>query len=75
MTNELLAVDVATIKTIVERMDRELLGNGQPGRVQRLEARVSDIEKFEFQAKGVIATLGIFTTAVGAFLSKHLLSK
>ncbi len=75
MTDEQIAVMLNTMKTTLDRIDHELLGNGQPGRVAKIETRLTDIEQFEFQAKGVIAGLGVVITAVGAFVAKHIFGK
>lgn len=72
MTDEQVAIDIATIKATLESMNRELIGNGQPGRIGKLETRMALVEDFEAKAKGVIAFLAFVITAVGTFLGKHL---
>ena len=75
MTNEQIAIDIAKIQTTLDRMERDLMGNGQPGRIARLETRMALVEDFESKAKGVIAIVSLGTTAIGGFLAKHLFGK
>ena len=44
MRNSFLAL-LAQLKTGLEHLEHELLGNGQPGRIQRIEARLGDVEQ------------------------------
>jgi len=43
ITLEQLHEDLVRMSTVLERLDRELLGDGQPGRVQILEAKTADL--------------------------------
>lgn len=52
--------DLSELKTQM----KQLLGNGQPGRVQQLEARVAQHERFVQRAGGVGAGLAALLTMV-----------
>jgi hypothetical protein len=52
--------DLATLKTEMKL----LLGNGQPGRVARLESRVEQHERVVQRMNGVGALLGVVLTLV-----------
>jgi hypothetical protein len=52
--------DLSELKTQM----RQLLGNGQPGRVQQLEARVEQHERFVQRAGGIGAALAALLTMV-----------
>lgn len=63
---------LATIETIVTRLETRLLGNGQPGELDRLHSRANDldtrldsVEKTEARAKGafwsISALIGMLT--------------
>lgn len=75
MTNEQIASDLSAIKTTLERMDKEMFGNGQPGRFQKIEIRLSDVEDFEAKAKGAGVVVGGLFTTLGAVLWRHLAGK
>jgi len=50
---------LAAIEAIVLRMEQRLLGNGQPGVIDKLERRVTRLESWFWRAAGAIA-LGVF---------------
>lgn len=62
-----IRADLAAIRTGLEDLKRELLGNGQPGRIQRIESRLEPLERFSQQVgTGIrIAAWAIGLIAVG----------
>lgn len=69
-----LAVEVAEIRTIVERLDRELLGEGSGGRMAAHELRLGKLERWRSWIAGGLATvatlLGGAVTLAAAVLSR-----
>lgn len=69
-----LDVEVAEIRTIVERMDRELLGNERPGRCAEHGKRISRLERWRSWMTGALAAIGLMATtatALGAAMISH----
>jgi hypothetical protein len=50
---------LAAIEAIVLRMEQRLLGNGQPGIIDKLERRVTRLESWFWRAAGAIG-LAVF---------------
>jgi hypothetical protein len=50
---------LATIEVIVSRMEQRLLGNGQPGEIDKLKHRVTSLESWFWRFAGA-AALAIF---------------
>jgi hypothetical protein len=48
---------------------RQLLGNGQPGRLQLLEQRVQQHEEFVHRASGVGAVFGLLLTIANVLIN------
>lgn len=76
MTNELIATEIATIKTIVTRMDTRLFGeDGNGGHVAKTDKRIGDLEHTEAKARGAFWALSsLFGLLGGSFLT-HLFRK
>jgi hypothetical protein len=54
--------DLAVLKTQM----KEVVGNGQPGRLAQLESRLLDHEKTVQRLKGIAAAFGAFLTVAHA---------
>jgi hypothetical protein len=53
----------------LERMEHELLGNGQPGAIQRIEARLGSLERWK---STLIGAMSLLTSAVAIYAAvKH----
>jgi hypothetical protein len=50
--------DLAVLKTQM----KEIVGNGQPGRLAQIESRLLDNEKTVQRMKGIAAAFGVFLT-------------
>lgn len=79
MTPEQQAEILISMKTTLERMDHELFGNGQPGRLKELDTKIQDLddkvedhERFKSYIKGSFATLSLIITALGGTELYHL---
>jgi hypothetical protein len=46
---------LAAIEAIVSRMEQRLLGNGQPGEIDKLKQRVTRLESWFWRAAGAAA--------------------
>jgi len=46
---------LAAIEAIVSRMEQRLLGNGQPGEIDKLKHRVTRLESWFWRAAGAVA--------------------
>lgn len=74
-----IRADLAAIKTALDDLKRELLGNGQPGRIQRIETRLEPVERFVHQAQSCIRItawlIGVAAVGGGAWIAHffHLL--
>jgi len=53
-----LVSDVSAIKTGQEDLKRELLGNGQPGRIQNLEEDVKSLNRKHWMISGGLVVAG-----------------
>ena len=73
-THEPLEVTVARIEEVVLRLDRYLLGNGQPGAIQKIEDRIRPLEETRNQWKGAIAIIGFLLMLTGGTLLAHILT-
>jgi hypothetical protein len=60
---------------VLKSQMRELLGNGQPGRISQLEGRMHEHEKIVQRLKGMAAAFGALLTiahlAIDLFLAKR----
>jgi hypothetical protein len=61
-----IQTEMAEIRTIVERIDHELLGNGQPGKIQQLEGRAARLESWRSYASGALVVISALLTAAVA---------
>lgn len=61
------------IETIVTTLQTRLLGNGQPGELQKLQMRMVDLEAFKSYTKGGMAALSLLVFLLGGFETLRLL--
>lgn len=59
---------LARIETIVSRLEQRLLGNGQPGELDKINGRLMSLEKLEAKGRGAFWIL----TAIMSLLSGAL---
>jgi hypothetical protein len=59
---------LARIETRFDSLEHELLGNGQPGRIQQLESKVSSHAEYIQGAKARAAVIGALAAGVVTFL-------
>jgi len=64
---------LATIETIVTRLETRLLGNGQPGELDKLHSRANDlderldrVERTESKARGAFWTISALISALAS---------
>ena len=60
---ERLVAETTATRTVVEGMQRTLLGNGQPGRCAEHGQRIARLERWRSWIAGVIAVLGVLWAA------------
>ena len=60
---ENLVAEVAATRTVVERLEKTLLGNGQPGRCAEHDARIARLERWRSWMTGALAVIGILWAA------------
>ena len=76
MIDHVTALDISTrlgkIEGMVENLHCQLLGNGQPGSISKIEAhleysdrRVDSLEETRSHVKGALSIMGVFLTWVG----------
>ena len=58
-----LAAEMTTTRAIVERLEKTLLGNGQPGRCAEHSMRIARLERWRSWVAGAVAVLGILWMA------------
>jgi len=73
---ENLAVEMAATRVVVERLEKTLLGNGQPGRCAEHDARVARLERWRSWITGALAVIGVLwaaaVTIVGGLLVENM---
>lgn len=62
------------MKTILDRLEKQLFGNGQPGMLDKLTGRVNRLEKWFFIATGAVFTMQ-FLSGSGVISLKALIGK
>ena len=67
-----MAVSLARIETIVQRLESRLLGNGQPGEIDKLDKRTTSLESVAYKAKGAFWAFSALITSLGGALLQHL---
>lgn len=60
---ESLAAEMTATRAIVERLEKTLLGNGQPGRCAEHSARIAKLERWRSWIAGALAVIGILWMA------------
>ena len=60
---ENLVAEMAATRTVVERLEKTLLGNGQPGRCAEHDARIARLERWRSWMTGALAVIGILWAA------------
>jgi hypothetical protein len=60
---ETLVAEMAATRAVVERLERTLLGNGQPGRCAEHAARIARLERWRSWITGALAVMGILWAA------------
>lgn len=60
---ERLVAETAATRTVVEGMQRTLLGNGQPGRCAEHGVRIARLERWRSWMAGALAIIGILWMA------------
>lgn len=63
---------IGSIDTNLQLLRKELLGNGQPGRISKLENDVEDLKNSNAQRLGAMSVLSIFVTAATTWLMGKL---
>ena len=63
---ERLVAETAATRTVVESMQKTLLGNGQPGRCAEHSLRIARMERWRSWITGALAVVGILWVAVVA---------
>jgi hypothetical protein len=63
---------LARIEAILARMERELFGNGSPGKLDTLRDDVDSLIESRAKSSGAVAVIGALLTAVGSTLFGHL---
>ena len=58
-----LAAEIAGIRAVVERLEKMLLGNGQPGRCAAHSVRIARLERWRAWITGALAVIGILWVA------------
>ena len=67
MTDEPVAITLARIDDRLERIDRHLFGNGQPGKLAEFDQRIDNCEKTDTKLYTVVGVLTFLLVAVGAW--------
>jgi len=65
-----IEVRLGQIETIMKRMDHALFGNGQPGELNRVNARIAALEEFKWRAVGALGLAVILYEVVMKLLLK-----
>lgn len=57
--NEDVLSRLATIESIVSRLEYRILGNGQPGELEKLDSRIGRLEEVEDKGRGAFWVIGV----------------
>lgn len=68
------AEELGVFKVVLEKLEKSLFGNGQPGIIDKFEARLSSLERRYWIAVGILGTLQ-FLTGNGVLSLKAVLGK
>jgi type IV secretory pathway component VirB8 len=60
---ENLAAEMTATRAIVERLEKTLLGNGQPGRCAEHAVRIARLERWRSWIAGALAVIGLLWAA------------
>ena len=60
---EELVAEIAGTRAVVERLEKTLLGNGQPGRCAEHAERLARLERWRSWITGALAVIGILWAA------------
>jgi hypothetical protein len=60
---ENLVAEMAATRTVVERLEKTLLGNGQPGICAEHAARIARLERWRSWLTGALAVIGVLWAA------------
>jgi t-SNARE complex subunit (syntaxin) len=60
---ENLAAEMTAMRAVVERLEKTLLGNGQPGRCAEHAARIARLERWRSWIAGALAIIGLLWVA------------
>jgi hypothetical protein len=60
---ESLVAEMAATRAVVERLEKTLLGNGQPGRCAEHADRIARLERWRSWMAGALAVIGILWVA------------
>ncbi len=66
------AQSIARIETLVGQMHDRLFGNGQPGALDKLDARLNKIEAIKAQSQGALYVLYALVTGLAGWLGIHI---
>lgn len=71
-----LAAEMAELRAVVERLEKTLMGNGQPGRCAAHSMRIARLERWRAWITGALAVIGILLVAAvtifGSVVVEHL---
>ena len=60
---ENLAAEMSATRAMVERLEKTLLGNGQPGRCAEHAVRIARLERWRSWIAGALAVIGLLWVA------------
>ena len=72
MSEPTLGERLAVIETKLDNISETLLGNGQPGAIDKLNTRVEGLEKDVAEAKGAYLVGSTLMSALVGWLSSHV---
>jgi hypothetical protein len=68
-------IQIARMDQTLQRIDHELFGNGQPGRLQRGEDRIAVLEDRASFSRGVMWAVGLVVTLLTSTTVVELIRK
>ena len=70
-----LAAEMSATRASVERLEKTLLGNGQPGRCAEHSARIARLERWRSWIAGALAVIGVLWMAAVTVVAAAVVQK
>jgi hypothetical protein len=63
---------LSRMEASLERLEHSLIGNGQPGFIEKTNERLGDLENTASKARGALGVMSLIITTIGGAFINHL---